>query len=90
MEIKGKIIAVLPVKTGTSAKGTAWSSQNYVVETEEDHPKRCLFEVFGEEHISKFNISLDDRVTVKFDTTAFKYNDTWCGKNRAWDVVKES
>jgi hypothetical protein len=29
-------------------------------------------------------------VTVKFDTTAFKYNnDTWCGKNRAWDVVKE-
>jgi hypothetical protein len=51
----------LPVKTGTSAKGTVWSSQNYVVETEEEHPKRCLFEVFGEEHISKFSISLDDR-----------------------------
>ena len=36
MEIQGKIIAVLPEKSGTSARG-GWKSQQYVLETEEQY-----------------------------------------------------
>ena len=34
MDIQGKVIAVLPEKTGVSAKGE-WKVQEYVIETHE-------------------------------------------------------
>ena len=46
-EISGQIIAVLPTRSGTSAKGTAWSSQTAVIETREQYPKKVAFDVFG-------------------------------------------
>ena len=39
MELKGKIIAVLPIKSGKSAKGD-WQSQQYVLETDEKYPRK--------------------------------------------------
>lgn len=89
MEIKGKIIDVLPLREGTNSKGKQWQSQNYVLETEDEHPQRCLFEVFGDENIRKYDLQKGDRVTVKYDTAAKQYKDTWFGTNRAWNVIKE-
>lgn len=51
MEFTGKIKVVLPEVSGTSSHGE-WKSQQYVVETEEQYPKRLLFEVFGAEKFS--------------------------------------
>lgn len=65
MEIQGKIIAVLPPKSGTSARG-GWKSQQYVLETEEQYPKRLLFEVFGEDKIKQFDLKEQARVKVGF------------------------
>ena len=48
MDITGKIIAVLPTRSGTSAKGTQWSSQTAVIETHEQYPKKVAFDVLGE------------------------------------------
>ncbi len=53
MEIQGKIIAVLPEMSGTSARG-GWKGQQYVLETEEQSPKRCLFDVFGVDKIKQY------------------------------------
>ena len=61
MEIQGKIIAVLPEKSGTSARG-GWKSQQYVLETEEQYPKRCLFDVFGEDKIKQYALQEQMRV----------------------------
>lgn len=61
MEIKGKIIAVLPPKSGTTARGQ-WQSQQYVLETEEQYPKRLLFDVFGEDKIKQFSIQPNESV----------------------------
>ena len=65
MELKGKIIAVLPMKSGTSAKGD-WKSQQYVLETDDKYPKRLLFDVLGEDKINEFGISMGDVLTVSF------------------------
>lgn len=56
MEIKGRIIAVMPVKTGTTKKGEAYAMQDFVIETLEQYPKRCMFNVFGEDKLKQFNI----------------------------------
>ena len=51
MEIQGRIIAVLPMKSGRTAKGE-WKVQQYVLETDDKYPKRLLFDLFGENKIN--------------------------------------
>ena len=62
MEFKGKIIAVVEPKFGTTARG-AWKMQQFVAESEGQFPHRLLFEVFGDEKLQKFNIRMDDRLS---------------------------
>lgn len=88
MELKGKIIAVLPLRSGKTAKGE-WKSQQYVLETDEKYPKRMLFEVFGEAKINEFGISKDEVLTVSFETRAEEKDGHWYGSNRAWGVKRD-
>ena len=87
MEFTGKIKVVLPEVSGTSSHGE-WKSQQYVVETEEQYPKRLLFEVFGVEKIQQFDIHEGEKVTVSFAPTAREHEGKWFGSNRAWNIVK--
>lgn len=88
MEISGKIIEVLPQRTGTSQKGE-WTSQQFVLETIEQYPKKFLFDVFGSDKIAQFAIQKGEEVTVSFDTDAREHNGNWYGSNRAWKVAKK-
>lgn len=87
MEFTGKVIAVLPEKSGTSAKGE-WKSQQYVIETEEQYPKRLLFDVFGGDKIASFAIKEGEKITVHFDPRADEHEGKWYGSNRCWNVVR--
>ena len=87
-EITGKIIAVLPTKSGTSARGTQWSSQTSVIETHEQYPKRVAFDVLGDK-ITEFNLQVGDEVTVSFDINAREYNGKWWNSVNAWQVVRQ-
>lgn len=86
MEIKGRIIAVMPVKTGTTKKGEAYAMQDFVIETMEQYPKRCMFYVFGEDKLKQFNIQQGGEYLVKFDINAREYNGRWYNDVRAWKV----
>lgn len=86
-EISGQIIAVLPTRSGTSARGTEWSSQTAVVETKEQYPKKVAFDVMGEK-IAQFNLQVGDYVTVSYDIDAHEYNGKWFNAVRAWNVVR--
>lgn len=87
-EISGQIIAVLPTKSGTSARGTEWSSQTAVVETKEQYPKKVAFDVMGADRIAQFNLQVGDYVTVSYDIDAHEYNGKWFNAVRAWNVVR--
>lgn len=87
MEIIGKAIAALPVKSGVSKKtGEQWQSREYVIETQEQYPKKICFEVFGTDKLQEFNISNNDLIKVHFDITAREYNGKWYNSIRAWKV----
>lgn len=88
-EITGKIIAVLPTKSGTSARGTQWSSQTAVIETHEQYPKRVAFDVLGDK-ITEFNLQVGEEVTVSFDINAREFNGKWWNSVNAWQVVRQS
>lgn len=87
-EITGKIIAVLPTRSGASARGTQWSSQTAVIETHEQYPKRVAFDVLGDK-ITEFNLQVGEEVTVSFDINAREFNGKWYNSVNAWQVVRQ-
>lgn len=91
MEITGKIIAVLPPKQGVSqSTGNAWMCQDYVLETQEMHPKKVCFNVFGAEKIQEMNIQLGEMLTVSIEINASEYQGKWYNQVRGWKVVRVS
>ena len=87
MELIGKAIAALPVKSGVSKKtGEQWQSREYVIETQEQYPKKMCFEVFGTDKLNEFNIRNNDLIKVHFDISAREYNGKWYNSIRAWKV----
>lgn len=88
-EIKGKIIAVLDVKSGTSAStGKDWTSQEYVIETVGQHPAKCCFKVFGADKIASLDIKLGEELTVYVDIDAREYQGRWYNDIKAWRVSR--
>ena len=88
MEISGKIIQVLPERGGISQRsGSEWKLGQYIIETFEQFPKKCVFEVFGSDRIAQFNIQAGQSLTVSIDIDAHEYNGRWYNQVRAWKVV---
>lgn len=85
MEIQGKVIAVLPERSGISARGE-WKCQTYVIETQEQYPRKMAFDVFGADRIVNFGIQVGMVVDVSFDIDAHEYQGRYFNQIRAWDV----
>ena len=87
MEVSGKIIQVLPEQGGVGkTSGKEWKLQAYVLETQEQYPKKVHFEVFGEDRIKANPCQLDDIVTVSFDIESREFNGRWYTSVRAWRI----
>lgn len=87
MEIQGRIIAVLPERSGVSARGE-WKAQSFVIETHEQFPKKMVFDVFGADRLSQFHIQSGEELTVSFDIDAHEYQGRWYNSIRAWNVQR--
>lgn len=87
MEVSGKIIHVLPTQGGVSkTSGKEWKLQAYVLETQEQYPRKVHFEVFGEDRIKANPCQVDDLVTVSFDIESREFNGKWYTSIRAWKI----
>ena len=74
MELTAKVIKILPERSGTSAKGNSWLSQEYLVE---NNGKKLLLRFFGEQRVkeaqqllqvgtvAQFNFVVETRVVTK-------------------------
>ncbi|MCF0196512.1 MAG: DUF3127 domain-containing protein [Bacteroidaceae bacterium] len=87
MELTGKIIAVLPERSGTSQRtGSEWKVATYVLETPGEYARKMAFEVFGSDRIAMLNIQMGETLTVSFDIDAHEYNGKWFNSIRAFRV----
>ena len=86
MEISGKIIAVLPMTQGEGRNGK-WRSQDYVLETYDQYPRKVCFNLFND-RIDQFPMSIGDDVEVSFDINSREYNGRWYTDIRAWKVER--
>lgn len=87
MDLQGKIIAVLPERSGVSARGE-WKAGSFVLETHDQYPKKMVFDVFGAERLSQFAIKAGEELIVSFDIDAHEYQGRWYNSIRAWNVQR--
>jgi len=87
MEITGKIIVALPERSGVTSRGE-WKSQEFVIETFDTYPKKCVFQVFGEEKLSSFDIKLNETLKVSFNIDAHEYNGRYFNSLMAYNVER--
>ncbi|MBO4369980.1 MAG: DUF3127 domain-containing protein [Paludibacteraceae bacterium] len=88
MDITGKIFAICPQQGGTSKAGKDWKSQTFVLETEEQYPRKVAFELFGAK-LDEFGSMCQQgaKLTVSFDIESREYQGRWYTSVRAWRVA---
>lgn len=80
---------VLPERSGTSQRGNQWRSISYVLETQEQYPKKLAFDVTNDK-IDQLNIQVGEFLTVQFDINAREYNGRWFNSVNAWNVIRQT
>ena len=89
MEISGKIISVLPLQSGIGKSGTEWKKQEYVLETQEQYPKKVCFVVWGDK-IQEFGIDIGQDLDISINIDAREYQGKWFNEIRSWRVVQRN
>lgn len=88
MEVIGKIIEITPIQEGTSRTGNPWKKRMYVIETQENYPRKVAFTVFGADRVANMEatVRLGDMVRVSFDLESREYQGRWYTDASAWRI----
>lgn len=86
MEVKGKVIQLLPLQSGMGKKGP-WKKQEFIIETQSQYPKKICLSAWGDK-VDQFKLSVGDVVSVSVDLESREYNGRWYTEARAWKLEK--
>ena len=90
MEIKGKLVKIMPPITGQGKNGE-WKRQEFIIELEGAYPRKVCISTWGD----KVNVGLLNEgsiVNVFYDIESREYQGKWYTSITAWkvDVVEEN
>lgn len=88
MELKGKVISVLPEQSGEGRNGR-WRKQEFILETPGQYPKKVCVTVWGD-RIDQFDLKEGEEVTAGIDIESREYNGRWYTDVKAWKLDKDS
>ena len=86
MELKGKVIQILPLTTGAGKKGQ-WKKQEFIVETQTQYPKKVCLSLWGEK-VDQYSLAVGEMVNASVDLESREYNGRWYTEARAWKLDK--
>jgi len=89
LEVSGKVFVVLPEQTGQGKNGP-WVKQDFVIETEEQFPKKACFSVWGDKVSELKNLKQGEQITVGFNIESREFNNKWYTDLRAWKISKSA
>ena len=88
LELTGKLLQKLPVQSGQSAKG-AWSKQDFVLETQENYPRKVCASVWGADKVNELaSFAEGSLVKMSFNIESRQFNERWYTDIRAWRVER--
>ena len=83
--IEGHISQILPLESGVGKTGKEWKRQNFVLNTDEQYPKKICFSL-SNDNVDRYNLNQNDNVKVWVDIESREYNSRWYTDVRAWKV----
>jgi hypothetical protein len=87
LELIGKLIKMLPAQSGTSARG-AWSKQDFIIETQEQYPRKVCVSAWGE-RVNELSVMAEgDMLKVSFNVESREFNERWYTDVRAWRIER--
>ncbi len=89
LEFEGSLVKVLSEVTGQSKNG-AWVKQEFVLETEDQYPKKACFSAWGEKVADLKTFSLGEKLRVTFSVESREYNERWYTDLRAFRIDQVS
>jgi hypothetical protein len=84
MEIKGKLVQVMPVESGESKSGSSWKKVTAVIETEGQYPKQVAIEAWGDNVGKVTSFKPGTTLIVGLDVESRIYNDRWYSSIKGW------
>ncbi|MFV0266002.1 MAG: DUF3127 domain-containing protein, partial [Draconibacterium sp.] len=67
LSVKGKVDQILKPESGVSRAGKEWKKQEFVLETEEQYPRKVCFTLFGEKADLLNGLNAGESVEVSFN-----------------------
>jgi len=87
MELKGRIVNILEVESGTSKAGKEWKKQGFVIDSGDQYNPNVCFSLFGDDKIAMLgNYSVGQEVTVSFNLSSREFNGRWYHNVDAWRI----
>ena len=90
MDVKGTLIEVLKIEEGTSKAGKEWKKRDFVIETNEQYPKKVCFTLFGDKISLIDPIPIQSEVTVYFNIESRDFNGKWYHNINCWKIDVEA
>jgi hypothetical protein len=87
MEITGKLITKLPQQSGEGKNGT-WVKQEFIVETQDQFPRKVCIALWGDKVRDLDPIQLGDSIKVAVNVESREFNGKWYTDVKAWRLEK--
>ena len=84
LSVTGKIIHVLPEKSGTTSSQKDYTIQYFVIVTDDKYPKNVCFQAYNK----GLDLKHDDKVKVFFNPESKEYNGKWFSNLSVWKIEK--
>lgn len=86
LTVKGKVTQVLKPESGVSKAGNEWNKQDFVIETDEQFPKKVCFTLFGDKTSLLNGLAAGTEVEVSFNIESREYNGKYFHNINAWKI----
>ena len=86
MQVKGTLIQTLKLESGVSKAGKEWKKQDFVIETNEQFPKKVCFTLFGDKINLIDGITEGTEIEVFFSLESRDFNGKWYHNINAWKI----
>jgi hypothetical protein len=86
LDITGKVTQKLNKTEGVSKAGKPWTKQEFVIETQEQYPRKVCMSVMNEKVTELENINVGDVIKASLNIESREYNGKWYTDVRAWKI----
>jgi hypothetical protein len=88
LSLKGKLVKILNLESGISRSGNSWKKQEFVLETQDQFPKKVCFNLFNDKVSLLGGFAAGEELEVSFDVESREFNNKWYHNINAWKIEK--